>query len=202
MKKAISIFISMPILIVALTACNQPKSLSSEKAKTLAKEAYIYGFPMVVNYKTMYTFALDKSNPMYKGPFNFLACDARLLTPEDKTIVSPNSDTPECYMWGDLRKEPVVITVPETEPERFYDFQLIDLYTHNFAYIGTLTTGNGAGKYMITGTGWKGETPDGINKVIPCETPLFFIVVRTPLFGLASSLSFVWIWYHIWGRSL
>jgi hypothetical protein len=77
----------------------------------------------------------------------------------------------------------VVITVPGIEPERFYDFQLIDLYTHNFAYIGTLTTGNGAGKYMITGPGRKEETPDGIDKVIPCETPLFFIVVRTQLFG-------------------
>jgi len=183
MKKVIHILLLIPILVLALSACNQQKSLSPEEARAIAKEAYIYGFPMVVNYKTMYAFALDKDNPQYKGPFNFLACDARLLTPADKTIVSPNSDTPECYMWGDLRKEPMVITVPEMEHERFYDFQLIDLYTHNFAYIGTLSTGNGAGKYMITGPGWKGETPDGINKAISCETPLFFIVVRTQLFS-------------------
>ncbi|HNS18478.1 MAG TPA: DUF1254 domain-containing protein [Bacteroidales bacterium] len=183
MKNTIRILILIPILVVALSACNQQKGLSPEEAKTIAKEAYIYGFPMVVNYKTMYAFTLDKSNPRYKGPFNFLACEARLLTPEDKTIVSPSSDTPECYMWGDLRKEPVVITVPGLEPERYYSFQLIDMYTHNFAYIGTLSTGNGAGKYMITGPGWKGETPDGIDKVIPCETPLFFIVVRIQLFS-------------------
>lgn len=182
MKIKIRILILIPILVAALTACNRQKGLSPEEAKTIAKEAYIYGFPMVVNYKTMYAFALDKDNPHYKGPFNFLACSARLLTPEDKTIVSPNSDTPECYMWGDLRKEPVVITVPGIEPERFYDFQLIDLYTHNFAYIGTLSTGNSHGKYMITSPGWEGETPDGIDRVIRCETPLFFIVVRTQLF--------------------
>jgi hypothetical protein len=182
MKRSICIFSLIPFLVVALSACNQQKGISPEEARTIAREAYIYGFPMVVNYKTMYGFTLDESSPKYKGPFNFLACEARLLTPEDNTIVSPNSDTPECYMWGDLRKEPVVITVPGMEPDRYYSFQLIDLYTHNFAYIGTLSTGNGAGKYMITGQGWKGETPDGIDKVIPCETPLFFIVVRTQLF--------------------
>ena len=38
-----------------------------------------------------------------------------------------------------------MLTVPEMEPERFYHFQLVDLYTHNFAYVGSLTTGNGAG---------------------------------------------------------
>lgn len=157
---------------------------SPEEARAIAKEAYIYGFPMVVNYKTMYAFTLDKNNPMYKGPFNHLACEARLLSPEDKTIVSPNCDTPECYMWADLRREPVVISVPGMEPERYYSFQLIDLYTHNFAYIGTLTTGNGPGTYMVTGPDWMGETPEGIDKVITCETPFFFIVVRTQLFDL------------------
>ncbi len=179
----IMIRILILILFTVLTACNLQKGISPEEARTIAKEAYIYGFPVVVNYKTMYAFTLDKDNPKYMGPFNYLACSARLLTPEDKTIVSPNSDTPECYMWGDLRNEPVVITVPGIEPERFYDFQLIDLYTHNFAYIGTIGTGNGAGIYMITGPGWEGETPEGIDKVIPCETPIFFIVVRTQLFG-------------------
>ena len=64
MKRAICIFISMPILIGALIACNQPKSPSPEEAKAIAKEAYLYGFPMVVNYKTMYAFTLDKRNPI------------------------------------------------------------------------------------------------------------------------------------------
>ena len=64
--------------------------------------------------------------------------------------------------WMDLRAEPLVLTVPEMEPERFYHFQLIDLYTHNFAYVGTLTTGNGAGKFLIAGPDWDGEKPEGV----------------------------------------
>jgi len=138
---------------------------------------------MVVNYKTMYMYVVNEKSPEYKGPFNYLGCDARLFTPEDKAVVTPNSDTPYCMFWVDLRQEPVVVSVPEMEPERFYHFQLIDLYTHNFAYIGTLTTGNGSGKYLIAGPGWKGEKPEGINDVINCETNIFFVVVRTQLFN-------------------
>ncbi len=127
----------------------QRSAISPDAVKAIAKEAYIYGFPMVMGYKTIYNYVVDKENPEYKGPFNQLSCVARLFTPQDKAIVSPNADTPYCLFWMDLRAEPMVLTVPEMEPERFYHFQLIDLYTHNFAYVGTLPTGNGAGKFLI-----------------------------------------------------
>ncbi len=166
-----------------VTATKSMQELTPAEAKAIAKEAYVYGFPMVVNYKTMYMYVVNEKSPEYKGPFNYLGCDARLFTPEDKAVVTPNSDTPYCMFWVDLRQEPVVISVPEMEPERFYHFQLIDLYTHNFAYFGTLTTGNGSGKYLIAGPDWKGQKPEGINEVINCETDIFFVVVRTQLFN-------------------
>jgi hypothetical protein len=67
--------------------------------------------------------------------------------------------------WVDLRAEPVVFTIPEIEKERFYEVQLIDLYTHNFAYISTVATGNVPGKYLITGPDWKGEVPKVLQKL-------------------------------------
>jgi len=157
--------------------------LTAKEAKQIAKEAYIYGFPLVLNYKTMYDYAVDKKSPEYKGDFNKLACVARVFTPEDKTIITPNSDTPYCMTWVDLRAEPVVFTIPEIEKERFYEVQLIDLYTHNFAYISTVATGNVPGKYLLTGPEWNGEVPKGITKVIPCETQFLFSIHRTQLFN-------------------
>ncbi|MCK4782112.1 MAG: DUF1254 domain-containing protein, partial [Desulfobacteraceae bacterium] len=151
-----------------LSSCSQ--KLTPEEAKVIAKEAYIYGFPMVVNYKTMYMYAVDENSPEYKGPFNYLACAARVYTPAEKAVVTPNSDTPYCMFWGDLRTEPLVLTIPEMEEDRFYQVQLVDLFTHNFNYVSTVATGNVPGNYLITGPGWKGKTPDGIKKVIPCET--------------------------------
>jgi hypothetical protein len=157
--------------------------VSAEEAQAIAKEAYVWGFPIVMNYKTMFNYVLDKENPEYKGPFNQLSCEARLFTPDDKAVVTPNADTPYCMFWMDLRAEPLVLTVPEMEPERFYHFQLVDLYTHNFAYVGTLTTGNGAGKFLLAGPDWDGEKPDGITDVIRSETDFIFNVTRTQLFG-------------------
>ena len=173
------------LLIGVLCACgaNAPATISPEDAEATAKEAYIWGFPMVMNYKTLYNYVIDTSNPEYKGPFNEVSCEARLFTPDDKAVVTPNADTPYCMFWLDLRAEPQVLTVPEMEAERFYHFQLVDLYTHNFAYVGTLTTGNGAGSFLIAGPDWKGEAPDGITDVLSSETNFVFVVTRTQLFG-------------------
>lgn len=157
--------------------------ISAEEAQAIAKEAYIYGLPIVMGYKSMYAYAIDESSPEFKGPFDEVACDARLFTPDDKAIVTPNADTPYCMFWMDLREEPLVITVPEMEPERFYHWQLVDLYTHNFAYVGTLTTGNGSAKYLVTGPNWTGDKPDGVIDVIRSETDFVFNIIRTQLLG-------------------
>ena len=102
-----------------------------------------------------------------------LKSEARVYTPEDKAIVTPNSDTPYGMGWFDLRSEPLVIQVPAIEPERFYQVQLIDLYTHNYAYISTVATGNQPGKYLLTGPGWQGDVPADISAVIPSEPASF-----------------------------
>jgi hypothetical protein len=186
MKKSVA-FVSMAVLATTLiiSGCGVGGgvSITPEEAKAITKEAYIYGFPMVMNYKTLYNYVIDTENPEYKGPFNQLSCEARLFTPDDKAVVTPNADTPYCMFWIDLRAEPMVLNVPEMEPERFYHFQLVDLYTHNFAYVGTLTTGNGAGTYLIAGPDWDGERPDGITDVIRSETSFVFNVTRTQLFS-------------------
>ena len=129
----------------------------------------------------MYNYTLNENSVEYKGAFNQKSCEARLFTPEDKAIVTPNSDTPYCMFWLDIRNEPIVFSVPEMETERYYSFQLIDLYTHNFSYLGSLSTGSKAGKYLIAKDGWKGEKPERITDVLYCETDLFFVIVRTQL---------------------
>ena len=151
--------------------------------RAIAAEAYVYGFPLVMGYKTLFSYVIDTGNSEYKGPFNQMACTARLFTPDDKAVVTPNADTPYCTTWLDLRAEPLILTVPELQPDRYYSFQLIDLYTHNFDYVGTLTTGNEAGRYLIAGPNWEGEQPEGIDKLIRSETPFVLSVTRTQLFG-------------------
>ena len=156
------------------------------EARTIARDAYVFGVPAVSMYTTMYVFSVDKNNPEYKGPFNTVLNIARVFTPDDKAFVTPNSDTPYSFMSLDLRAEPVVITVPPVDKGRYFVFQMMDLYTFNFDYLGTRTTGNGGGNYLVAGPGWKGETPAGITKVIRSETEFVNVVGRTQLFNPAD----------------
>ncbi len=147
------------------------------------QQAYIYAFPMIASYKAMYQFNIDKSDPQYKGPFNTVLSDAQVFTPKDTAIVTPNSDTPYSMMQVDLRAEPIIFCVPDIERSRYYDVQLVDMYTFNYGYVGSRTTGNDAGCYMITGPGWKGVAPEGIRKVFQSETQFGLLIYRTQLFG-------------------
>jgi hypothetical protein len=179
----ITIFVALALMIGPTSPTNSKETLMPEDVQSIAHKAFVWGFPIVMNYKTMYSYTIDKNSPDYKGPFNEVVCEARLFTPDDKAVVTPNADTPYCMYWMDVRAEPVILSVPVIESERFYHFQLIDLYTHNFAYIGTLTTGNGTGSFLIAGPDWDGETPKGVIDVIRSESGLVFNVTRTQLFG-------------------
>lgn len=49
----------------------------------------------------------------------------------------PNNDTLYSTVILDLRAEPFVLSVPAVPEDRYYSFQLIDMYTHNFVYVGS-----------------------------------------------------------------
>ncbi|MGV0744663.1 DUF1254 domain-containing protein [Mycolicibacterium sp. XJ870] len=154
-----------------------------DQVRAIAKEAYVYGFPMVDHYRVQYAYFVNKQDPEYKGGWNEIHNSARVYTPEDRAIQTPNSDTPYSFVGADLRTEPLVLTVPPVEQDRYYSLQFVDGYTHNFAYVGSRTTGNGGGKYLLAGPGWQGDKPEGINEVIRSATDLAFVLYRTQLFG-------------------
>jgi len=41
--------------------------VSAAEARAIAKEAYIYGFPMVDSYRIQHAYFVDTKNPEYKG---------------------------------------------------------------------------------------------------------------------------------------
>jgi hypothetical protein len=170
-------------LLLAICSPLHAEVIPPDKARAIAKEAYIYGVPMVTVYSTLYAFSVDKGNPQYKGPFNSILNVARVFTPDDTAFVTPNSDTPYTFIGPDLRAEPMVLTVPAMEKSRYFVFQMMDLYTFNFDYVGSRTTGNDGGDFLIAGPNWKGPVPKGIAKVIRSETQLVNVVGRTQLFN-------------------
>ena len=168
---------------LALTLTARAADVTPAEARAIAKEAYTYGFPLVDDYRIQYSYFVDTKSPEFKVPWNQIRNEPRVYTPADKTIQTPNSDTPYSFVGMDLRAEPMVLTVPPIEKERYFSIQLIDAYTFNFDYIGSRATGNEGGSYMVAGPNWKGETPKGVKKVFPSETQFVFAVYRTQLFN-------------------
>lgn len=152
-----------------------------QEARGIAKEAYLYGFPVVEMYKTLYTQAVDRKSPNFKAPFNRIGNTAKAFTARDTAFVTPNADTPYSFVWMDLRAEPLVLTLPPIEEHRYYSVQLIDAYTQNFAYLGTRSTGNNGGHFMIAGPDWQGQQPLHIDRLLRSESNIAYALYRTQL---------------------
>ncbi|MBV7490435.1 DUF1254 domain-containing protein [Pseudomonas sp. PDM30] len=153
----------------------------SDDPRQIAKEAWIYAYPMLMHYQTMEKQALKPAAPEYVGGFNRFRHYSELFTPNNRDIVTPNNDTPYSWAWLDLRSEPQVLSVPAVPDDRYYVLQLVDQYTHNFAYVGVLSTGRDAGNYLIAGPHWQGPTPDGVKAVLRSETEIVMVLGRTGL---------------------
>ncbi|OMQ46598.1 DUF1254 domain-containing protein [Ensifer sp. 1H6] len=176
-------------VIAASAAIARPSLLMAQsypgiiEAKDIAEEGFIYGLPLVMIYAVMQEFAVDKNSGQFKAPFNEINNMHHVASPADTAVITPNSDTPYSFIWLDLRAEPMVISVPVIEKDRYYSVQLIDCNTYNYGYIGTRATGTEPGDYLVVGPDWKGETPSGIKKVFQSTTPFTLALIRTQLFN-------------------
>jgi hypothetical protein len=162
-------------------------NVTPAEARAIAKEAYVYGFPLVDSYRIQYAYFEDRNSPDFELPWNQIVNIPREYTPADTTIQAANSDTSYSWSYMDLRAEPMVLTVPPIEKKRYFSVRLIDAYTFNFTYHGSRATGNNGGSFLIAGPNWKGKVPKGVKKVIRSETEFVFAIHRTQLFNASDT---------------
>src|SRR5262245_35037341 len=137
-------------MVLALLAGGGPRHAALAQAekpgffegKAIAEAGFIYGLPIVMNYAVLYEYVIDRNSGQWKAPFNEIFNEHRVFTYQDTTIVTPNSDTPYSLAWLDLHAEPLVLSVPAVDKERYYAVMLCDGNTFNYAYIGSRATGN------------------------------------------------------------
>jgi hypothetical protein len=174
------------LLFVIIGVAFSPFSVAQvpdiETTKATAEEAYAYGFPLVMNYKVFHDSFLDPKAKGYKGPLNQINNEAQVYTPANRVVQTPNSDTPYSMLGADLRAEPLVLCVPKVGEGRYFSVQMVDMYTHNYGYLGTRTTGNDGGCFLLAGPGWNGEKPAGVKEIFHCESPFSLLIFRTQLF--------------------
>jgi hypothetical protein len=182
--KQITIF-GMILLMALFTSCGNTQSekkskkdaVTNEKFVEIAKQAYVYGYPMILMDYTKKV-ATNVATPQTNGyaPLNQLG-HFRMF-PDDKftAVVKPNADTYYTNCWFDLSKEPAVLTVPETD--RYYLLPLYDAYTNIFSVPGPRTTGTKAHTFLLTGPSWKGEVPEGMEQ-LKAPTNTVWMIGRT-----------------------
>lgn len=191
MKSLVAIVVATSL--AAVVACSKSESspatedasdaaISVQEVQAIAEEAYVYAYPMMENYRTMFVQAIDRTAPGYLAPFNEITHMTELLGPEFKDVVRPNNDTMYSIGWLDLRAQPMVITVPKIAG-RYFSVQLIDMFTHNFAYMGTRATHGEAGSYVIAGPEWRGEKPGGAKAMFRSESAFVYCIVRIEVRG-------------------
>lgn len=179
----LSTLFGLSVVFTSCTTKTQTETLSPTEAEQIAREAYIFTYPMLMGYQAQYYTTMPQS-PGYRGPLNQLSHDTQPADHTRKDVVTMNGDTPYSAFGLDLRAEPMVLSVPQIN-DRYYVFQCIDLFTHNFAYVGTRTTGTEPGDYLFVGPGWKGEIPkEKFKGVFYSESQFVTIVGRTQLKGI------------------
>ncbi|MGK4581522.1 DUF1254 domain-containing protein [Kitasatospora sp. HPMI-4] len=158
-----------------------PALVDPATIRETAAEAWIWGSALLANYRTMYPQAVDDADPRFVGGFGVFRHYPNPFTPADVDQVAPSADTPYSCAWLDLRAEPWVLEVPATD--RYYVLALHDLDTSYVGFVGSRTTGQGAGRYLIAGPRFTGDAGRGFDGVLRADTDLVGILGRSYLAG-------------------
>lgn len=185
MLKRIAFF--KPLMVAAFIATGHPAGwaqtqVSADEAYKIAKDAYIFAFPLNYYYRTVHSQLLDPNNKKKLAGFGKWRHDS-LATPADKDTTMPNNDTPYSWAWVDVRSEPWVLVQPPADGDRFYTSVWGDLWGHIVDYPGSTIDGQEGGTFLLASTAWKGEAPKGVKRVIRSETTVFGTLTRTAVTG-------------------
>ena len=146
---------------------------AARRAYAAGVAAYVYGLA-----------PLSVRGTVARFPRNTVVSIGELVTPDVRTVVSPNVDTTYTVGQIDLSDGTLVVDVPDTKG-RYYVLQFMDAYSNTFSYIGRRTTGTKAGSYVLVPPGYSGALPAGA-KAIRSPTNLVWLIGRTLVSGQAD----------------
>lgn len=145
-------------------------------AYQVGMQAVVYGYPVVKNLTVRHGM-IERSTGQADMPLNTWFHSRRASDHTDKVHSSVTPDLLYSALWFDLRKGPIVISVPDGGGT-YYSLQFMEMYSDIFAYLGSRATGGRAGKYLLAEQDWKGEIPDGIAGVLHSPSPTGLILLR------------------------
>jgi hypothetical protein len=143
-----------------------PAPLTEAQAQQIGTDAYVYGVaPLEFLRQRQTQTSVTVPNALSDAPINQIGNQRNLADAAHQVFVAPNNDTLYSMAHLDLSKGPLVLHVPKVAHHRYYVFEFLDPYTNVFHYVGTRTTGDGAGNYAIVGPHFRGRLPAGVHRI-------------------------------------
>jgi hypothetical protein len=190
-KWGMAAVIPLALTIVWLRAqsANRIMLLTAQETATIAREAFIFGYPLVTTKITGMAFTnTEKPDPAtLQAPWNQLVNQPGYPPATYHGVTAPNADTLYSAAFLDLSKEPVVLSYPDMG-KRYFLFPIYDAWTNVIHSAGSRTSGDAAQSILITGPGWQGTPPAGLMHV-KSGTNLAFIIGRVYSDGTPADLA-------------
>jgi hypothetical protein len=170
--------------VAAVPSGTQAKAITEEAARAIAVDAYVYLYPLVLMDLTRKQLTNIDQKETGKGPMNIFVSVPTYPPADFKGVVRSNFDTLYSLAWLELTKEPLVVSVPDTDG-RYYLLPMLDMWTDVFASPGWRTTGTEAADFLVTPPGWSGQVPEGFTH-IAAPTSYVWVIGRTKTDGPAD----------------
>jgi hypothetical protein len=159
------------------------EALSEQDAHAIGVDAYVYLYPLVTMDVTRKQATNIEAGKVFgRGPANEFTNVPEFPPADFKDVVRSNFDTLYSIAWLDMTKEPMIVSVPDTDG-RYYLLPMLDMWTDVFASPGWRTTGTEKADFAIVPPGWEGkELPAGTQR-IDAPTPFVWVIGRTKTDG-------------------
>ena len=149
--------------------------MTKEFASMLAKDVYVWGWPIVNAFHRRAGFAAAPEPGLKDGivpiaPTGYVAMLTDYIVPEQRWVAHPNQDVVYGFGYAAVDKDPIVLQVPDFG-DRFWVYALYDARSSEFSNIGK-QYGTKPGNYLVVGPHWKGDMPKGITGVLHAPTEL------------------------------
>jgi hypothetical protein len=188
-RTAVALALSlMAFPALAPAALAQGAAISEAEAHAIGVEAYLYFYSLITMDVTRRQFTnIEPGKELGKGPMNMFNNVPEYPPADFKGVVRPNFDTLYSISYLDMTKEPVVVSVPDTNG-RYYLLPMLDMWTDVFASPGWRTTGTGAGNFLVTPPGWRPDLRERFidefklpkdTQRIDAPTPIVWVIGRT-----------------------
>ena len=172
--------------VVALAPANDESDESAGReaiAYSHAMQAYMFAYPLLISDREI-MLREQLKKPVAHAPIakiNRLGHMRALASAKSDMPYSPNNDTLYTGVTLDLKREPIILAMPEIK-DRFAIVQMTNAYIENQPYVYSPRANGGDAAWLgFVAPDWTGELPEGVTEV-RLDTNMAFLAIRIAVY--------------------